>query len=219
MLIESVVGSQFGRLVALSEMPPRPNPSGGKSRMILCRCVCGAELPVILSNLRRGNTLSCGCLHRERSSQSSYRHGHSKAGVTSGTYTAWVNMRERCRNENVDSFKSHGGRGIAVCDRWIDSFENFLSDMGERPSQNHSLDRIDNDGHYDPSNCRWATSTEQARNKRSNALLTYNNMTKTLVEWSEISGVKPYTLRARIVRWGWPIEKALQNFDGRVKVA
>lgn len=212
------IGARYGRLVVLHEASSHTKPSGQKSRMMYCRCDCGTEITASLSNLKRSNTLSCGCLQREIIGQSAMRHGHSKGDIKSAAYTAWVNMRERCSNPMSTSFKTHGARGITVCDSWSQSFERFLSDMGERPSSKHSLDRYpNNDGNYEPGNCRWATSKEQNRNKRSNAYITHDGKTKTIAEWAEISGVQRYTLKARIVKWGWPISRALQNFDGRAK--
>ncbi|MGY8988455.1 MAG: hypothetical protein ACKVG7_07840, partial [Flavobacteriales bacterium] len=106
-------------------------------------------------------------------------------------------------------YDGYGGRGISVCDRWRDSFENFLADMGERPSNEHSIDRKDNDGNYEPDNCRWATKKEQGRNRRSNRILTFNNKTQTLIEWSEELGISSAVIRQRIKASGWSIEEAL----------
>jgi hypothetical protein len=120
------------------------------------------------NNLTWGLTQSCGCLAREQTKKRMLRHGESPAGgwnLESPEYRIWVAMRQRCRDPRHGSFKYYGGRGIAVCERWK-SYENFLADMGRKPSPAHSLDRIDNDGNYEPTNCRWATRTEQNKNKR-----------------------------------------------------
>lgn len=114
------------------------------------------------------------------------------------TYSVWQGMKYRCNNPNAPAYKNYGGRGIKICMRWSNSFHNFLSDMGERPTSKHTLDRIDNDKGYSPDNCRWATRAEQGRNTRANRLVTYNGQTKPLIEWSEITGVNYGTLRSRL---------------------
>jgi hypothetical protein len=123
------------------------------------------------------------------------------------TYQSWRHIFQRCYNPKHNAYNRYGGRGIKVCDRWLESYENFLLDMGERPIGMY-LDRIDNNGDYTPENCRWATPKEQARNKRNNHLLTYNGETRCLAEWAEITGIHPQTLINRI-RNGWDVPKAL----------
>lgn len=124
-------------------------------------------------------------------------------------YNVWSMMRQRCNDPNYDSYHHYGGRGIRVCDRWA-SFRKFIQDMGERPSPDHSLDRIDHNGHYEPGNCRWATSKQQARNRRCNRTLTHNGVTKCLAWWEEQTGIKWTTIRNRLDS-GWPAEKALTH--------
>lgn len=127
--------------------------------------------------------------------------------VNSPEYKTWAMMLVRCRNKNNHAYPRYGGRGIKVCKRW-ESFENFYADVGAKPSPKHSLDRIDNNGNYEPSNCRWATMLEQGRNKRNNAMLTLNGVTKCISEWADITGIKRRTIHARI-SYGWPVEKVL----------
>lgn len=122
-------------------------------------------------------------------------------------FSVWWSMIQRCRNPNVKRYCRYGGRGITVCDRWM-LFENFVSDMGDRPSPKHSLDRIDNDGNYEPSNCRWATATEQARNSTAARLVTFNGKTASLAEWSEITGLYYLVILKRLNR-GWSVKRAL----------
>lgn len=123
-------------------------------------------------------------------------------------YTCWGRMRQRCENPKNKSFRDYGGRGISVCARW-QSFENFIADMGKRPSKNHSIERINNDGNYEPSNCRWATRAEQAINKRNNRYLTHNGETRLICEWAEITGIPRKTIITRIDQQNWNIADAL----------
>lgn len=175
-------------------------------RLYLCKCVCGNESKVSGSHLKSGHSRSCGCLKLDtiRTHGCSWRNGKS---CPTGAYSSWMNMKHRCSNPETRMFKYYGGRGIKVCERWKD-FTNFLADMGEPPTRKHSIDRINNDGDYEPSNCRWATRKEQASNKRSNILMTLNGKTQTLTEWAIEIGVKPNTVICRLRR-GWTHEKSL----------
>jgi hypothetical protein len=160
-----ITGQQFGRLTVLGlshryRRSPRISIVHWK-----CRCTCGNEMTATSSDLGSGNTQSCGCFMRDRVRETSTTHGHTSGGWTA-TFRAWSGMKTRCYNPNTKSFKHYGGRGITVCKRWYDSFENFLADMGEKPVS-MSLDRIDNERGYAPDNCRWATASEQNKNRRS----------------------------------------------------
>lgn len=153
----NLVNQQFGRLMVID----LASMDGGATRW-QCRCECGAIVVVKSGDLRNGHTRSCGCYQRQRASQTMTRHGESKS---TPEYRAWLNMRTRCSNSRLVYFKYYGGRGIEVCERWH-VFENFLADMGRRPTAKHSIDRINPDGHYEPGNCRWATWPEQSNNQR-----------------------------------------------------
>jgi hypothetical protein len=157
-------------------------------------CICGKEKDVLICHLRRGKSLSCGC-------QRGRTHGLTK----SPTYNSWSKMRNRCLNNNNDRYSSYGGRGISVCARWVDSFENFLSDMGERP-EGCSIGRIDNDGDYCPDNCRWETSKQQSRNKRNTARV----LGEDICSASERVGIEATTIYTRIKR-GWSEDAALNT--------
>lgn len=144
----------------------------------LCRCACGTTKTLYQSSMKRGETKSCGCLRSKLTGDRNRKHGKSKLRV----YGIWRAMINRCNNPKATGYERYGGRGIKVCDRWLE-LENFLADMGEPPSPQHSLDRINNDGNYEPENCQWKTIKEQNRNKKSNHLITIDGETKLLIEW------------------------------------
>ena len=171
----------------------------------LCRCECGTEKLVSQSNLLGGLTRSCGCFNKEQNSKDKKIHGKSRTSI----YTVWSNMKSRCYYSGNTEYASYGGRGIKVCDRWFHSFENFLLDMGEPPTDQHTIDRIDNNGNYEPVNCRWATKQEQSRNKSTTRLIEYNGVTKTLTEWSQEYGIKSGSLHYRLFIKKMPFEKAI----------
>lgn len=176
----------------------------------LFRCDCGQEITAVAGNVRAGRIKSCGCLNQELVAARNETHGQT------GTpeYVAWQSMRARCADQENPLY---GGRGIKVCDRWLNSFENFLADMGHKPSPEHSLDRYPNgDGNYEPTNCRWATNAEQSRHRRSNHRVTYLGREMLLVEAAELAGVD-YDVACRRLNDGWPIEKALSKRDFRRK--
>lgn len=164
-----------------------------------CRCDCGTTRVVRGRDLASGHSRSCGCLCREITTT------HGMTG--SPEYKSWTGIIKRCTNPNYPNYNYYGGRGITLCKRWRDSFEAFLSDVGPRPSPNHSIDRIDNDGNYEKSNCRWATRIEQQRNSRQNHLITFQGKTRCVAEWAELYGINCTTLRMRLNR-GWSIERA-----------
>lgn len=137
------------------------------------------------------------------------RHGHGKkGGKPSRTYNSWTGMRRRCLSQRAANYARYGGRGIRVCERWATSFLHFLADMGERPSAAHQLDRIDNQGHYEPGNCRWATVHEQRRNTRQTVAITIEGRTMCLTDWAREAGMPARTLHTRI-RNGWDPKRAI----------
>jgi hypothetical protein len=153
------MGETFGRLTVIAELADRDSHG---NRLFRCRCSCGNERVLRASPLRKGRVLSCGCLNREKINKACTTHGKYKTP----TWYSWQSMLSRCRSPKSPGYKYYGGRGIAVCDRWL-KFENFFADMGERPD-GLTLDRYpDNDGNYEPGNCRWATPLEQIHNRRA----------------------------------------------------
>lgn len=205
-----LVGKTFGRWTVVSRAPNR-----GTAAQWVCECSCGASRIVLAGVLRRGKSKSCGCYQAELTSARFTKHGASRRGGTS-EYNTWAGMNGRCHNPNEQWFKIYGGKGVRICDRWSGSegFTNFLADMGYKPSDQHSIERIDGDGNYEPSNCIWATKVQQSRNTSRNRYLTYNDETHCLAEWAEIRGIPRKTLTARL-RYGWPLNQALE-FDRRV---
>lgn len=192
----NIQGEMFGRLRVLRLIGRNRHGSAKWS----CRCECGQTVVRTTSDLRAGRRWHCGC--------QTPSHGQARTGKSSPEHQAWVNMRQRCVNPKNRNWKHYGGRGIRVCERWA-SFENFFADVGRRPSDEHTLERKNNDKNYEPDNCVWATQKQQSRNTRRNRLLTYQDQTMPLVAWAESLGLKFATLHARIVRLGWTVERAL----------
>lgn len=182
-----LTGKIFGRLTVLQRAEKK-----GKGAYWECICECGRKRVVAGYHLRTGHTMSCGCLRKNVVTT----HGQWNSRV----YRSWNKMLQRCTNPNDDRFADYGGRGITVCDRWR-VFENFHQDMGDRP-QGMSLDRIDVDGDYCLSNCRWATPMQQSNNTRTNHILTYNGESHSIAEWSRRTSIHPATISRRI-GMGW----------------
>lgn len=157
----SIANTRFGRLTAMSQVGWHPLPTGKRMPVWRCKCDCGNELDVRKPYLTSGDTKSCGCFRRETTAGLKRKHGLAHK---SGTYDIWVLMRQRCNNPKASGYSYYGGSGITVCERW-DDYQNFLSDMGERP-EGLTLDREDPNGNYEPGNCRWATWETQNNNKR-----------------------------------------------------
>ncbi|KAA3598797.1 MAG: hypothetical protein D8M57_13105 [Candidatus Scalindua sp. AMX11] len=190
---EDITGHRFGRLTVLGFGYRSPRREG-YWRVL---CSCGKMKIVRGADMKNGKIQSCGCLRSERTRIATMSHGMSKTS----TYSVWVNMKRRCTDTGNAAYNNYGGRGIKVCTRWLESFENFLSDMGERPNKT-SLDRINNDGNYEPANCKWATRKEQSTNKRNNINLTHNGVTLNLSQWSGLLKIPRTTLVSRYKK-GW----------------
>lgn len=209
-----LVGKRFGRLKVIR----RNGSSEHKRALWLCRCDCGNEITVIGNSLTVGRVNSCGCLRKELNAEKWTTHGFAEKGDLHPLYRVWRSIKDRIENPKNSGWHNYGGRGIKMCDRWKDSFPNFLKDMGERPSKKHSIDRIDNDGDYTPENCRWATKKEQCNNMRKNINVTIDGITKTVSQWCDIFDIKYATALWRI-NHNWPIEKVftLKAYKGRNK--
>lgn len=186
------IGDIFGRLKVVATI------SGARNNQV-CECECGAITHVPGFSLNRGATNSCGCLRRELVTSSNLTHGDSRVGFVSREYKLWQNMLDRCRNRKSRSYARYGGRGIRVCRRWK-KFENFLADMGRRPSSKHSLEREKNDKGYAPGNVVWATPTQQARNTRKCRMLTIDGETMCVSAWAERGDAKYRTILGRLNR-------------------
>jgi len=202
---KDISGQRFGRLTIVAF-----DRTENRRAFWRCLCDCGNMTIVIGKDLRSGHTVSCGCFDRERRIVHGHARKNGRKKLWTRTYKAWMNAKRRCYDSRTKWFHLYGGRGIRVCDRWRDSFENFLADMGECP-QGLELDRYpDQSGNYEPGNCRWASKKQQGRNTRMNHLVTVNGETLTLTEWAERLGATYYTLRDRLRR-GWSLEKTVST--------
>lgn len=195
----------FGKLRVIRMGHPKRDKHGNYRWVVQCECGSKAKT-IVGSDLRSGHTQSCGCLNLE--TPKNFKHGNARAGEASAEYRTWQALKNRCLNKNSPKYNRYGGRGISVCDKWLASFVCFLEDVGPRPSSKHQLDRIDNDGDYAPSNCRWALPRQQARNRRSNRLLTYKGETLCVAAMADKYSVDARVLWRRI-DLGWSIEEAL----------
>lgn len=184
-------GKKYGRLLVLHQSGYL---YGGTAWE--CLCDCGTTIRAHGRNLRTGNTQSCGCRQLELVKAQFTEHGMSDTPI----HSIWMTMINRCHSPGSESYVRYGARGIEVCDSWRYDFTAFYRDMGDRP-EGKTLDREDNDGHYCKANCRWATATEQANNKRNVPAYTYKGVTQTLTQWARGRSIPPATLRARLNRY------------------
>lgn len=185
---KNLEGQKFGRLLVIRE-------DGRRSGLVtwLCRCDCGSEKSVVGSKLIYGTSTSCGCRRRQTMARRWRTHGMNATRI----YRIWCGIITRTNNPNYHSYALYGGRGIEVCERWR-RFENFLADMGPTYQDHLSIERIDNNGNYEPSNCRWATNSEQSFNKRNTVRIAWSGHTLPIVEWARLLGIPGGTLRHRV---------------------
>lgn len=200
----SLVGLRSGKLIVLKRAGSR-----GTNAQWLCQCDCGKQTLVISARLSSGKTRSCGCLVSEAVIARSTKHGARRRGVKNSTYEIWKDMHKRCNAKTGKNYKWYGAKGITVCERWK-SYENFLADMGERPSPEMSIDRKQNTDGYNPENCRWATPIQQANNRCIVKLFEYCGESKSLPDWArDVRCVVSRWTLIRRVSEGWEIGKAL----------
>lgn len=189
-----MIGKRFGKLVVIEKAE--------KKQHYVCKCDCGNTSVVFRGNLTRGNSRSCGCVRLTANGLSELHRAE---------YYCWSGIIKRCTNPSDKSFKNYGARGISVCEEWRTSFEQFLTDMGPRPSPEHSIDRVNNDGNYEPANCRWANTYEQANNTRKNTFFTYDGERLTFSQLADKYHIPRTTLINRVHKLGWSIEDAIDR--------
>jgi hypothetical protein len=173
--------------------------------MWLCRCDCGTEKIIRGSHITNHKTLSCGCYKDKNTSIRNTTHGKSNTRI----YKSWAHMVARCNNPNDNAYKHYGGRGITVCDEWT-TFEGFYKDMGSSYRDGLTIDRINNNGNYEPSNCKWSTYEEQGNNKRNNHIIEYNGISKSIAQWEKELGY-PKDLISAILRRKWSVDRAIST--------
>jgi hypothetical protein len=194
-----LTGQRFGRLIVINRTLLK-----NKVTWFFCRCDCGKEKNIRAYSLKCGDTISCGCFKNEQVSKKCSTHRMSKQRI----YSIWEGMINRCENPHNRNYKNYGKRGINVCDEWH-SFESFFAYMGHPPTPQHTIERINNYGNYEPGNCKWATRKEQGNNTRRSLFINFNGQHKTLSEWAELLDIKFKTLYSRLKLYGWPLERAL----------
>lgn len=207
-----ITGQKFGRLTAIKLDRIEHKISGGTSHYWLFKCDCGNYIKRLKSSVTTGHTQSCGCYHKERAKEANITHGLRKTKL----YKKWLDIKKRCYNSKSQYYYCYGGRGIKVCDEWLKDFSNFYNwavangyDESSKVYQ-CTIDRIDVNGNYEPSNCRWVNQKVQNRNSRHCHYITYNNETHCLTEWAEITNISADKIRNRLKR-NWSIEKALNT--------
>lgn len=196
----NITGMRFGSVVALGFVEVR-----GTSRFWEFLCDCGNVFVMANSYARTGRRTSCPSCGQKRTGIAATKHGKSRTKL----YTTWIGMRNRCTVPGSPAYEKYGGRGIKVCDRWMNSFENFALDMGDKPSKHHSIDRIDVNGNYEPGNCRWATYKEQQLNRRNTVYIDVDGKKMTLYDLEAMCGISSKILGLRLVLHKWDLKRAM----------
>lgn len=199
-------GEKYNRLTVLGldhiETRQRKNGQNSNIEYYKCKCDCGNEVLVQKACLKNNHVQSCGCLNLENHTKHNGRHTR--------LYKIWVGMKNRCNNPNTDCWDNYGGRGIKVCNEWVNNFSEFRDwALDNEYDETLTIDRINVNGNYEPNNCRWVTKAKQTNNKRNNYFIEYNNEKRTISEWAKLRGIKKDTLRNRVVKLHWNIPKAL----------
>lgn len=206
----NLLGKKFGRLQVLRKVPSHNN---SKSIYWLCKCDCGKEVEVRGSALTSGHTKSCGCYLSDRIIENNYKHG----GYGTRLYHIWCGMKKRCYDCTDKDYKNYGERGIKICNEWLDDFEIFQKwALNNGYQEDLTIDRINVNGNYEPSNCRWATTIEQSNNKRNNKLITIANRTMTMTMWAKERNINKNTVQSRL-RSGWTELEALEFVERKKK--
>jgi hypothetical protein len=209
--IQEYIGLKYERLTILRE---GTSIKYGKTTMrkVWCKCDCGVEKEIDLNSIKRKKSTSCGCFSKEVAKENSTKHGLAmlSTGIKHPDYSIWTKLKHRCLNPNDKSYKHYGGRGIKICDRWINSFENFINDLGWRPSKNYSLERIDYNKDYCPENCKWILKSEQSKNCRRVKLIDYDNQKYCLTDLCKKLGLSYSTMRHRVYDLKMPFEEAIK---------
>lgn len=211
MKFEDLTGDVFGRLTVAKRAQ-----NIGKRTAWLCKCSCGNETTVTSCHLKSGHTISCGCFNKERNSIT-----HKKYSVSSRSkiYGVWNSMKNRCYNPNAINYSDYGARGVIVCSLWKEDFGAFYEYVSKLPhygEDGYSINRINNDGNYEPNNVEWSNLEEQANNKRNSRYITFNNQTHTLAEWARLQGISYMALAHRLYR-GWDVKEALTTPVAKTK--
>lgn len=200
-----LTGERYGRLTVLRRSSKNCTPNGTPRVYWECLCNCGNMATVSSNGLRCGRTKSCGCLYTERIQSANITHGGRKTRL----YNIWSNMKQRCINPKGTMFEYYGGRGIAVCPDWLNSFSSFQNwALSSGYTDELTLDRLDNDGDYCPENCHWIPMFEQAKNRRNIHNLTFNGKTMSVTEWGDVTGFGYHVIKDRL-RHGWSVERTL----------
>jgi len=209
--IEHLIGKKFYYYTIIGECDVFTK-TNNKLRGVICKCDCGNIKNIKLASILSGNTKSCGCLSKINPNRKT--HGFANTSE----YNIWLSAKQRCYNKNRKGYHRWGGRGIKMCDRWLESFENFYEDMGAKTSKNYSLERIDNNGNYCKENCKWATIKEQANNRITNNNITYNGQTKNITQWAEYFNIPKKLLSNRLNKGKMPFEKAISLEIKSIKI-
>lgn len=192
-----IKGNRYGKLTVISRADSKKRNAGGSRTRWNCKCDCGNMVVVDGDHLKSGHSKSCGCITK--------KHGMFGTRI----YNIWSSMKDRCFNKKHDAYKNYGGRGITVCPEWMEFQPFYEWAMASGYADDLTLDRKDVNGNYEPSNCRWATDIEQHNNTRTNRYIEFNGETHTMAEWAKITGINYQTLRTRLDRYKWSIERSL----------